>query len=171
MEFEPLRNVTIGQYLPTGSIVHRLDPRFKLLAFTLLVVAAAFNGYYVGNLILLAATLLLVYISRVPMAYALRGIKSALPIILLLAAMQVLLPPQPFLGRRACTLIASWSFIHLTDCTLRLVVVSALRFFHLILLTNLLTFSTSTTELAHGVESLLRPLQRIGFPAHELAMI
>lgn len=171
-EFEFLRDITIGQYLPTGSIVHRLDPRFKLLAFALLVAAASSNGYYVGNFILLTVTILLLCLSRVPMSYALRGIRPALPIILLLAGMQVLMPPQPFLGRqRACTALVSWGFIHLTDCTVRLVVVSALRFFQLILLTSLLTFSTTTTELAHGIESLLRPLQQFGFPAHELALI
>ncbi len=171
-EFEFLRNITIGQYLPTGSIVHRLDPRFKLLAFALLVAAASSNGYYVGNCILLMTTLLLLYLSRVPMTYALRGVRPALPIILFLASMQVLMPPQPFLGRQGtCTVLMSWSFIHLTDCTVRLIVVSALRFFQLILLTSLLTFSTTTTELAHGTESLLQPLQRIGLPAHELALI
>jgi len=171
-EFELLRNITIGQYLPTGSILHRLDPRFKLLAFVLLVAAASHNAYYVGNFVLLAAILFLLYLSRVSMTYALAGVRPALPVILLLAAMQILVPPQSFLGSEgACAVVVSWGFIELTDCTVRLVVVSALRFFQLILLTNLLTFSTTTTELAHGTESLLRPLQRIGFPAHELAMI
>jgi energy-coupling factor transport system permease protein len=171
-EFELLRNVTIGQYLPTGSVVHRLDPRFKLLAFLPLVAAASYVATYVGNFILLAAALLLLLISRVPMGYALSGVRPALPVILVLAIMQIVVPPQPFLGdQEACTVLLSWGFISLTDCTVRLVVVSALRFFQLILLTNLLTFSTTTTELAHGTESLLRPLQRIGFPAHELAMI
>jgi energy-coupling factor transport system permease protein len=171
-EFELLRNVTIGQYLPTGSVVHRLDPRFKLLAFLPLVAAASYVATYVGNFILLAAALLLLLLSRVPMGYALSGVRPALPVILVLAIMQIVVPPQPFLGdQEACTVLLSWGFISLTDCTVRLVVVSALRFFQLILLTNLLTFSTTTTELAHGTESLLRPLQRIGFPAHELAMI
>jgi len=171
-EFELLRNVTIGQYLPTGSVVHRLDPRFKLFAFLFLVAAASYNATYVGNVILIATTLFLLLLSRVPMGYALSGVRPALPVILILAIMQILVPPQPFLGaQEACTVLLGWGFISLTDCTVRLVVVSALRFFQLILLTNLLTFSTTTTELAHGTESLLRPLQRIGLPAHELAMI
>jgi len=171
-EFELLRYITIGQYLPTGSVVHRLDPRVKLVAFALLVAAISFNGYYAGNIILTAAVLLLLYLSQVSMAYALKGVRPALPVILILAVMQVLVPPQPFLaGRGTCTVVANWGGIHLTDCTVRLIVISALRFFQLILLTNLLTFSTSITELTHGTESLLRPLQRIGFPAHELAMV
>ena len=170
-EFELLRNITIGQYLPTGSVLHRLDPRFKLLAFALLVAAASFNSTYLGNFILLATTLTLLYLSRVPMSYGLAGVRPALPVILFLAVSQILVPPQSFLGGRGnCVVVANWGFIHLTDCTVRVIVVSALRFFQFILLTNLLTFSTTTTELAHGTENLLRPLQRIGFPAHELAM-
>jgi energy-coupling factor transport system permease protein len=171
-EFELLRNITLGQYLPTGSIVHRLDPRFKLIAFICLVAAASYNATYTGNVILLASTLLLLLICRVPVFFALSGIKPALPAILFLAIIQILIPPQPFLGaQEICNALLSWRALQLTDCTVRLVVVSALRFFQLILLTNLLTFTTTTTELAHGTESLLRPMQRLGVPAHELAMV
>jgi energy-coupling factor transport system permease protein len=170
-EFELFRTVTIGQYLPTGSLVHRLDPRVKLLSFGLLVAAVSFNGYYVGNAILVCTTLLLLLLSEVPLNYAMTGLRPALPLVLVLALMQVLVPPQSFLGSsEACSIMIDWHFIHVTDCTARLIIVSAVRFFQLILLTNLLTFSTTTTELAHGTESLLRPLQRVGLPAHELAM-
>jgi energy-coupling factor transport system permease protein len=178
-EFEFLRYVTVGQYLPLGSPVHRLDARFKLLAFTLLVVAVTFSNTYVANAILLLAIALLVALARVPIGYTLQGIRPALPALLFLAVFQLLLPPRPSGFFEDCTVIRRWSVgaggltavVELTDCTLRLIVVSAIRLSVLIVLTSLLTFSTTTTELAHGTEALLTPLQRVGLPAHELALV
>jgi len=169
--FELLRHITIGQYLPTASPIHRLDPRVKLLGFGALVLAAAFNGSYLGNLVMLATLLGLVALARVPLAYALQGIRPALPIILVLAAFQVLLPPPVFSAASGCAVLVSWPFLQLTDCTLRLVIVSALRFGELIILTSLLTLCTPMADLSRGVERLLAPLARLRFPAHEVALV
>ena len=168
---ELLRHITIGQYLPTGSPIHRLDPRVKLLCFGALVLAVAFNGSYLGNLVMLATVLGLVALARVPLAYALQGIRPALPIILVLAAFQILLPPPAFSTASGCTVLVSWSFLQLTDCTLRLVVVSALRFGELIILTSLLTLCTPIADLSRGIERLLAPLDRLRFPAYEIALV
>ena len=176
---ELLRYVTIGQYLPTGSPIHRLDPRVKLLGFGALVLAVAFNGSYLGNLVMLATVLGLVALARVPLAYTLQGIRPALPIILVLAALQILFPPPAFSAAPGCAVLVSWRcpwfvegpFLQVTDCTLRLVVVSALRFGELIILTSLLTLCTPITDLSCGVERLLAPLARLRFPAHEMALV
>jgi energy-coupling factor transport system permease protein len=184
---ELLRYVTIGQYLPTGSPIHRLDPRVKLLGFGALVLAVAFNGSYLGNLVMLATVLGLVALARVPLAYTLQGIRPALPIILVLAALQILLPPPAFSAAPGCAVLISWRcpdgstgspqwfvegpFLQVTDCTLRLVVVSALRFGELIILTSLLTLCTPITDLSRGIERLLAPLARLRFPAHEMALV
>jgi energy-coupling factor transport system permease protein len=176
---ELLRHITIGQYLPTRSPIHRLDPRVKLVGFGALVLAVAFNGSYLGNLIMLATVLGLVALARVPLAYALQGIRPALPIILVLAAFQILLPPPAFSAAPGCTVLVSWRcpelvegpFLQLTDCTLRLVIVSALRFGELIILTSLLTLCTPITDLSRGGERLLAPLARLHFPAHEVALV
>ncbi len=168
---ELLRNITIGQYLPTGSLIHRLDPRFKLLCFGALVLAVSFNGSYLGNLVMLATVLGLVALARVPLAYALQGIRPALPIILVLAAFQILLPPPAFSTASGCAVLVSWPFFELTDCTLRLVIVSALRFSELIILTSLLTLCTPIPDLSRGVERLFAPLARLRFPSHEVALI
>jgi energy-coupling factor transport system permease protein len=170
-EFEFLRYITIGQYLPLGSVVHRLDPRFKLLALGLVVVAVTFSSTYLANVILLLVVLLLVAITRVPLRYAVQGVRPALPVLAFVAVFQVLLPPRPLGMAETCTTIWRWAFVELTDCTLRLIIVSTARLVELIVLTSLLTFSTTTTELAHGIEGLLAPLQRAGVPAHELALV
>lgn len=168
---ELLRHITIGQYLPTGSLIHRLDPRVKLLCFSALVLAVAFNGSYLGNLVMLATVLGLVALAQVPLAYALQGIRPALPIILVVAAFQILLPPPAFSTASGCAVLVSWPFLQLTDCTLRLVIISALRFGELIILTSLLTLCTPITDLSRGIERLLAPLARLRFPAHEVALV
>lgn len=167
-EFEFLRYATIGQYMPLGSLVHRMDPRFKILAFALIVGAVTFSSTYLANAILLSAAFLLVAISRVPVKQALQGVRPALPVLVFLAVFQVLLPPQSF--GEDCVPIWQWAFVELTDCTVRLIVVSTARLIELIVLTTLLTSTTTTAELAYGVEGLLGPFQRIGVPAHEIAL-
>jgi energy-coupling factor transport system permease protein len=167
--FEFLRYATLGQYTPLGSFIHRMDPRIKILAFALVVVAVTFSGTYLANTILLLIVFLLVALSRVPLGQALQGVRPALPVLAFLALFQVLLPPQTF-GGEECNLIWQGGFIELTDCTLRFIVVSTARLIELIVLTTLLTATTTMAELAYGVEGLLAPFQRIGVPAHEAAL-
>ncbi len=176
-KLEFLRYVTIGQYLPRDSIVHRLDPRCKLLAFGFIVVAITFSNTYLANVMLVLMVLLLLALSRLPIGHTLQGLRLALPALAALAFFQMIFPPPSFGPAEAaslpedCTVIWQWGFAELTDCTLQLIVVSTARLIELFVLTSLLTLSTTTTELAHGTEGVLAPLQRIGFPAHELALV
>ena len=151
-ELEFLRYVTIGQYLPRDSIIHRLDPRFKLLAFGLIVVAITFSNTYSANGVLMPVILLLLILSRLPLGYALQGVRPALPALAILALFQLILPTQSFGFSEDCVVIWQWRFMALTDCTLQLIIVSTARLLALFVLTSLLTFSTATTELAHGTE-------------------
>jgi energy-coupling factor transport system permease protein len=168
-EFELLRNITIGQYLPADSYLHRLDPRAKILAAILVIAAVTFTPSLAGNACLLAAGLVLVWLGRIPLAYALRGLLPAVPILVFLAVMQLL-----FFGRNydpASPVVFQWRWIIVTAAVLKLVVVSAARFLELLLVTSVFTLSTKTTELTLGIESLLRPFQRLRVPAHELALV
>jgi energy-coupling factor transport system permease protein len=164
------RNVTIGQYLPYGSLVHRLDPRFKILMFTLLVAAVAFADSYAASLLLLIVLLSIVYISRVPMRYSLQGLRPALPWIAIFAALQLLFYKGQY-GPETCSVVWIWGFISITACSVRLVALMVPRLLEFMILISLLTLTTSTTELTHGLERLLSPLKRLRFPAHELAMV
>ena len=168
-EFELLRNITIGQYLPTASYLHRLDPRAKIVAALLLTVAVSFTPTVLGNLSLLAACAGLVWLGRIPPSYALRGLVPALPFLVILAVLQLL-----FFGRNydpASPVIFQWGWIVITAAVMRLVVVSAARFVELLAVTSVFTLSTRTTELTHGIESLLRPFRRLRVPSHELALV
>ena len=170
-EFEISRNITIGQYLALGSFVHKMDPRIKLLAFVLLVGAITFSASYTANAILLLVVFALVPLSKIPIRYALSGLKPAVPIVLLLAALQILLYTSAFAGAgQNCVSFLRWGPIDSNSCGVQLAVVSAARFIELLVLTSLLTFSTTVTELTLGTEQLLSPLQRFNFPAHELAL-
>ncbi|MGQ7276885.1 MULTISPECIES: energy-coupling factor transporter transmembrane component T family protein [Brevibacillus] len=167
-EFELTRNITIGQYLPTGSIVHRLDPRFKLAAFVILILAIAICGTYVGNLFALLVCLWLFHLARIPLRYGLSGVKPAVPFILILAVLQLLFYGEIAQGG---TIYLQYGVVTISSESVRLVIVSAMRFVEVIFLSSVLTLSTSTTELTHGMERLLRPLETIRFPVHAFALI
>jgi energy-coupling factor transport system permease protein len=167
-EFELTRNITIGQYVPTGSYIHRLDPRIKLFVFIILVLAIAFNTSYIGNVIGLIISVYFFWASRIPISYALSGIKPAIPFIIILAILQLLFQGKLFSGG---TVLVDYSFIYITSDSLRLVIVSAVRFVEIIFLSSVLTLSTSITELTHSIQSLLSPLKKINFPVHEISLI
>jgi energy-coupling factor transport system permease protein len=171
-DFELLRYVTIGQYLPGDSVLHRLDPRTKLSIFLFITLAVTFNLSYGANAILLVVTLALVLASGISLRYILAGITPALPIILVLAILQLLFYGDAYTpyGMASQTLFR-WGWIHVTNGSVQLVVVSTLRFVELLFLTSLLTNTTTLTDLTHGIESMLRPFSRIGLPSHELSLV
>jgi energy-coupling factor transport system permease protein len=167
-EFELSRNITIGQYVPTDSFIHRLDPRIKLLVFTVLVLAIALNTSYIGNALGLLLSIYLFWASKIPVSYGLSGIKPAIPFIIILAVLQLIFQGKVFSGG---TVFFEYGFILITSESIRLVLVSAVRFVEIILLSSVLTLSTSTTELTHAIQSLLSPLKKIKFPVHEISLI
>jgi energy-coupling factor transport system permease protein len=167
-EFELSRNITIGQYVPTSSFIHRLDPRIKLLVFTILVLAIALNTSYVGNAFGLLLSIYLFWASKIPVSYGLSGIKPAIPFIIILAVLQLIFQGNVFSGG---TVFFEYGFILITSESIRLVIVSAVRFVEIILLSSVLTLSTSTTELTHAIQSLLSPLKKVKFPVHEFSLI
>lgn len=171
-EFEFLASVTIGQHLPTGSMLHRLDPRAKLLAFSLLVGVVSFTPTFSGNVVVLLLIAGLFALARISFPYAVRGLRPLLPWIAAFAIFQLLFTSGGgFIGSTDCRTLFGWSVIAVTTCSIKLVLVSSMRFFALYLLVSLLTFTTPTTELSHGTERLLSPFARFGVPAHELALV
>lgn len=167
-EFEITRNITIGQYIPTGSYIHRLDPRVKLFVFIILVLAIAFNTSYIGNAIGLILSAYFFRASKIPISYGLSGVKPAIPFIIILAVLQLLFQGQMF---RNGPVFVDYGFVLITSESIRLVIVSAARFIEIIFLSSVLTLSTSITELAHSISSLLSPLKKLHFPVYEVSLI
>ncbi|MFO7742671.1 MAG: energy-coupling factor transporter transmembrane protein EcfT [Anaerolineae bacterium] len=171
-DFEFLRNVTVGQYLPGNSVIHRLDARTKISVFLFVTIAVTFSISYTANVILLLATLGMVLISGISLKYIFSGLKPALPLIIVLAVMQLLFYGEAYTpyGMASRTYF-KWGWIHITNGSVQLVIVSAMRFIELLFLTSLLTNTTTLTDITHGIEDMLSPFSRFGVPANELALV
>lgn len=159
-----IRDITIGQYYPAKSILHRLDPRVKLVS-TLLYLISLFlfksiPGYLVATLFLFSV----IHISKVPFKYIVKGLK---PIIFLLLFTVLF---NLFLSRGGEVLFHAWIFT-VTEEGLRTAVYMAIRLIYLIIGSSLMTFTTTPNELTDGIEALLQPLNKLHVPVHEVAMM
>ena len=166
--FELLRNVTIGQYLPTGSVIHRLDPRAKILAGLFLILAVSLSSRMLPVTVVLLAIIGIALAARVPISFLLRGMLLGLPVLALVFTLQLI-----FQGRAepAQRIYFELGWFRVTRLSLQLITVGLLRIIGFIFLTSLITLTATITELTHGMESLLSPFRRFGVPAHELALI
>lgn len=161
------RRITIGQYLPLESPVHKMDARFKLIAFALVVVAGTIVSQIPGNLVLLVFSAVCLGLGRVPIRYGLSGIRPAVPVLVILFIFQILF----YRSGPGDVVIATIGFVHITAGGLRLAIVSIIRFVDIVFFISVLTLTTTLSDLSHAVESLLGPLRRIRFPVHESALI
>ena len=121
---ESLRHVSLGQYLPTGSLVHRLDARLKLASCLAFMVMLLIARRYFINLALLLVVVGLVALARLPLLYILASLKPALPFIIILSVMQLL-----FIGRGTLggALLLQWGPLAVSEEGLRVVVISYMQ--------------------------------------------
>lgn len=158
-----IKDITIGQYLPGESFVHKLDPRVKiLLSFAFIVIIFVLNNF-IGYAFIGIFTFLLISVAKIPKKYIFKGLKPILWIIVFTAALNAFMTP----GKA----IFKIGPIALTDKGLYLAAFMVLRLVFLIISTSLLTLTTSPIALTDGIEKLLNPFKRIGLPTHELAMM
>jgi energy-coupling factor transport system permease protein len=171
-DFEFLRNVTIGQYFTGDSIVHRVDPRTKITVLMILAIVNSFNTSYTGNAIVLSICIAYVIASGISFRFILSGVKPALPIIVIYALMQLLFFGEAYEPYGLASVVYfEWGIISISNGSMQLVIVTLMRFLQIFLLVSLLTATTTTTDIAHGVEGMLKPFQRVGVPAHEISLI
>lgn len=158
-----LRDITIGQYYPSASVVHKLDPRFKIIG-TITFLAGLFIidtlWAYIPILLFLGS---IIKLSRVPLSFVLRGLKPIVFIIVFTVSINLFFTPGD-------PLIGFWKIV-ITKEGLRQAVFMASRLMLLITGSSMMTFTTSPIELTDGIEQLLNPFKRIGVPAHEIAMM
>jgi len=176
-EFEFSRSVTIGQFIPGTSFVHRLDPRAKLIGFVIIIAGVITASSYVANAVAFIAVIVLVVLSGIPLPYLFSGIRPILPILVVYTVFNFLFlgnydpTGSPVLFRTPVSL-GPWEFAFtVTDNSIRQTVQGIFRIFDLILLSSLLTVTTPITSLAKGIESLLAPLRPVKVPGHEIAMM
>lgn len=158
-----LRDITIGQHFPGDSVVHRLDPRIKML-LTFAYIVVLFIGTNPLGLLLSVLVVVLVYaLAKIPMRMVWRSMKPLLPILAFSAILNLFL----YTGT---PLVSFWVFT-ITKEGLYQAVIMSIRIICLIAGTGLLTYTTSPIALTDAIERLLSPLARFRFPAHELAMM
>lgn len=160
-----IKDITIGQYVPGDSFVHKLDSRVKILISLIYIIDLFIVNNFKGYIFIVAFALLSIIISKVQFTYIYKGLKPILILVLITAALNILMtsgsnPP-----------LYHWKFITIYKEGLTLAAFMVLRLVFLIIGTSLLTLTTSPIELTDGIEKLLNPLKRIGIPAHELAMM
>ncbi len=159
-----IRDITIGQYYPSKSKLHRLDPRTKIVCTLLYLISLFLIGNIWGYLLATVFLITVIQLSKVPFKFIVRGLR---PIILLLMITVVF---NLFLTRTGEVLVEFWIF-QITDEGLKTAGFMAIRLIYLILGSSLMTFTTTPNELTDGIEKLLKPLQKIKVPVHEIAMM
>lgn len=159
-----LNNITLGQYFPGTSFVHKLDPRTKLLATLLFIVAIFVAQRPLSYGLLCGFTLLVILVSRLPFGMVLKSVKPIWIILVLTLCIHVFTTPGE-------TILYRYSFITVTQEGVVMGTKMCLRLILLLLFSSILTFTTSPIVLTDGIECLLRPFKCIGVPAHELAMM
>ncbi|HZK34478.1 MAG TPA: energy-coupling factor transporter transmembrane component T [Bacillota bacterium] len=159
-----LKDITLGQYYPEDSPVHKLDPRTKLVITFIYIIIIFFVRYYTGYLFILAFLLYTIYLSKIPIKYVIKGLRPLLFIIILTFILNI------FFTSGDTVIFKVWRIV-VTKEGLRQATFMALRLIFLVSGTSVMTLTTSPIALTDGIELLLKPLKVIKFPAHELAMM
>lgn len=157
------KDLTIGQYIPTNSVIHQLDPRIKIAIIALFMVCVFFVPNLLMYLPVFAGLIGVILLSKISPKYVLKGLKPLRLIILLTFVLNALVTPGE--------IIAEFWIFKITSEGLLRASFMAIRLMLLVLGTSMLTLSTSPIELTDGLEAIFKPLSRFGFPAHELAMM
>ena len=158
-----LTDITLGQYYPGDSFLHRMDPRAKILCTTIFICAIFLANNPWSYLIVAGFTLICISISGVPVSMVWKAIKPLWLILVFTLGIHVLTTPG--------TEIYSLGPLHITEEGLRNGTYMTLRLVFLIAFSSLLTYTTSPIVLTDGIEALLMSFRRFGVPAHELAMM
>ena len=158
-----IRDITLGQYYPEQSVIHRLDARTKILGTLLYIIEIFLVNSFAGFGLVILALGVLIGISKVPVRFIFRGLKAVVFIILLTFLLNLFM----FDG----TVLWHWKFLTITYEGLYRSCFMALRLILLIIGTSMLTLTTKPMELTDGLEKLLKPFNRFGLPSHEIALM
>lgn len=158
-----IKDITLGQYFPGDSIIHRIDPRVKIVLTITLMITLLVIESYAGFLLYIILSFGAVFASRVPVRYTLKGLKPIMFIVVFAAIMNIFFTSG--------TAILSFKFIRITIEGIDLAAKMALRLSLLVISTSLLTLTTTPIALTDGIERLFEPLKYIKVPVHEFAMM
>lgn len=158
-----LRDITLGQYYQTDSVIHRLDPRVKLMATVIFIIGLFLVDNILGYVLAAAFLVMAIRLSHVPFKFMIKGMKAILFLLILTAVFNLFLTQgEP--------LVQIWK-LTITKEGVRTAVFMAIRLSFLIVGSSVMTLTTTPNNLTDGLESLLNPLKKLHIPVHEIAMM
>lgn len=158
-----IRDITLGQFFPGSSVLHRLDSRTKII-FTVIYVVALFTAKgYIAYLVLMLFLAVIIFISKVSLRVIMRSVRPIVILAFFTAMLNIFLTD----GR----ILASFWIFKITQEGIAAAVYNVLRIVMLVIGTSIMTYTTSPMALTDGIESLMNPLKRIKVPVHELSMM
>ncbi|MGE4589367.1 MAG: energy-coupling factor transporter transmembrane protein EcfT [Acidaminococcaceae bacterium] len=158
-----LTDISLGQYYPGNSLIHKLDPRTKILSSLIYIIAVFMSDTTTAYALVIAFLFSIIALSRLPFILVLKSIKPLWVIILLTLGIHI------FTGQGE--ILWSWEYLTVTKDGLAMGIKMSLRLILLLMISSVLTFTTSPIVLTDGIEAILKPFKKIGVPAHELAMM
>ncbi len=160
-----IKNISIGQYVPTDSPIHKLDPRTKIILSFLYMISIFFVNNFFGYIFFVLLLSMIIILSKLKASFIINGIKPILFLLLFTAVINI------FVIKGDGLPIVKFGFIEIYTEGIIRAAFMAIRLVMLIVGTSILTLTTSPIELTDGIETLLSPFKRVGLPAHELAMM
>lgn len=158
-----LRDITIGQYYDTGSWVHQLDPRTKIIVTFFFIVGLFLVKGFLGFLIASLGVFFVIREAKIPIRFIVRGQKSILMILIFTVVLNMFMVPGD-------PLVKIW-FLTITNQSVYTAVFMAIRLILLVIGASLMTLTTTPLQLTDGLERILRPLKKIKIPVHDIAMM
>ena len=158
-----LRDITLGQYYQADSVIHKLDPRVKLIATIAFIISLFIVDNVWGYCIAAVFLVIVIKLSKVPFRFMVKGMKAIVFILLITVVFNLFLTPGE-------ALISVWK-LTITKEGLRIAVLMAVRLTFLIIGSSVMTLTTTPNNLTDGMEKLMRPLKIFKVPVHEVAMM
>lgn len=158
-----MREITIGQYYPVDSVIHRLDPRVKLAGTMLFIISLFLFSSYVGYVIVALFLGTVIKLSKVPLKYILKGLKTIFVLLLFTVTFNLFLTP----GKEVFSI---WK-LTVTDEGIKVAIFMSTRLTFLIIGSSLMTLTTTPNQLTDGMEKGLSGFKKLGMPVHEVAMM
>lgn len=159
-----IKDITLGQYFPIDSPVHRIDPRFKIIFTIVYIILVFFADSPLTYGLIALFSFGVIYLSRIKFLVVLKSVKQLMFIILITALINIFFT-------KGSDVIWSYKFLKITTLGIQNAVNMALRLVFLVVGSSLLTYTTSPIMLTDGIERILKPFSKIGLPSHEIAMM
>lgn len=158
-----IKDITIGQYYPAKSILHRLDPRVKFVGTIAFLISLFVADSLWGYLLATAFLAVVIVLSKVPVKFMMKGLKPLFFIFILTVAFNLFLVP----GK---VVVQIW-ILKITEEGIRQAIKIGIRLIYLVMGSSVMTLTTTPNQLTDGLEKLMRPLNKIKVPVHEIAMM